>query len=449
MRPCITGYGGAVLLSAALSLAAASGSGPAAGQERFWAGVEPVEVAAGNAGRGPWRMNESDFDYIDDPTVAITDEGHVGVAWADQPRQNIFLQIYRPDGEPRFAQPVNVSSNPGVFSWLPRMVISGADARRICVLWQEIVFSGGSHGGEIFFARSTDGGATFDEAINLSNTQAGAGKGRLTARRWDNGSLDLAEGPEGRLYAAWTEYQGRLRVSRSADGGASFAGPVHVAGDDDRPARAPALAVDDDGTVDLAWAVGEDAEADIRVASSTDGGRSFGAPVVVAGAGHADAPKLAADARGRLHLVYGESPEGPMQRYRIRYARLDPGSDGFSEPRTIIRPGDGLDAVNFPDIAVDGDGRLYLVAELLPNRRRPSRGLAFTVSRDGGASFAPPELVPASDQPHKGVNGSLQGSLMSKLAVNAEGAAALVNSSFVPDEASRIRLWRRPAAPHE
>jgi hypothetical protein len=31
----------------------------------------------------------------------------------------------------------------------------------VYVLWQEIVFSGGSHGGEIFFARSRDGGQTW------------------------------------------------------------------------------------------------------------------------------------------------------------------------------------------------------------------------------------------------------------------------------------------------
>ena len=391
-------------------------------------------------------MNDSRFDYVDDPAVAIADDGHTGVVWADQQRQDIFFQMYAPGGQPRFSRPVNVSSSPGIFSWLPRIVIPADDPQRVYVLWQEIVFSGGSHGGEILFARSTDGGATFGDPVNLSNSEAGDGKGRLTARRWDNGSLDLAAGPDGALHAAWTEYEGRLWTSRSTDGGASFARPVHVAGDGDRPARAPALAVDAAGQIHLAWTIGEDRAADIRVAVSADGGRTFGAPAVLPSAGHSDAPRLAADSRGRLHLVYGESPDGPLRQYRIRYARRDAGQRRFSEARTVAVPGNGLESVNFPDIAVDADDRLYVVWERFPDQRAYSRGLGFTVSRDGGESFADPEVVPMSAPGERGVNGSLQGFLMSKLAVNRHGAAALVNSTFVPGHASHVRLWRKPPA---
>jgi len=129
--------------------------------------------------------------------VAINEQSFVGVAWADQSRQDIFFQIYEPDGKMRFEDSVNVSGSPRIFSWLPRMVIASGDASDVYILWQEIVFSGGSHGGEIFFARSTDGGKTFSDPVNLSNSIAGDGKGRLTRRYWHNGSLDLAMGPQG------------------------------------------------------------------------------------------------------------------------------------------------------------------------------------------------------------------------------------------------------------
>lgn len=435
--------GGMALLLAALPIA-----GPAAGPAEVaaWAG-DPVEVAVGAAHRGPWMMNRSNFDYVDDPAVAIGGDGHVAVAWADQPRQNIFFQMYGPDGAARFAAPVDVSAHPGVFSWLPRLAVAAGDPQRVYALWQEIVFPGGSHGGEIFFARSTDGGASFEEAINLSDTMAGAGKGRLTARRWDNGSLDLAVGPGGRVYAAWTEYEGRLRVSRSGDGGASFAEPVHVAGDHARPARAPALAVGADGRVHLAWTVGEDPAADIHVAVSTDGGRSFGAPRIAApSGGHSDAPRIAVDSQGRLHLVYGESLAGAPGRYRIRYVRRDAGGDRFSDPQTIAAPDAGAESLNFPEIAVDGADRLYVLWKRFPDRRHYGRGLGFAVSHDGGESFAAPETVPGSDDPDLGFSGSLQGSLMRRLAVNAAGEVALADSSFAPGEISRIRLWRKPAA---
>ena len=439
MRRGIELGSGVILLGAALSIAGPP-DGQAEGREPVWAGAERVEVASGNAHRGPWRMNESDFDYIDDPTVAIAEDGHVGVAWADLARQNIYFQMYGPDGEPRFAEPVDVSSHDGIFSWLPTLIIAPGDEPQVFALWQEIVFSGGSHGGEIFFARSGDGGAMFTAPVNLSNTIAGAGKGRLTAERWDNGSLDLAMGPDGHLHAAWTEYEGRLWVRRSTDLGATFEEPVHVAGDDARPARAPALAVDGEGNIHLAWTVGEDAAADIHVATATDG-RSFGEPVIVASNGHADTPRLAADADGRLHLVYGESTDGPFQQYRIRYAHRDPGDEGFSTPRTIVAPQGRLESVNFPDLALDGADNLYVVWERYLDRRSRARGLGFTLSSDRGQSFSEPEIVPGSDDAALGFNGGLQGSLMNRLAANGEGTLALVTSTFAPARSSHVWLW--------
>jgi hypothetical protein len=45
---------------------------------------ERIEVASGAAYQGTWRMNESQFSYVDDPTMAINEEEVVAVAWADQ-----------------------------------------------------------------------------------------------------------------------------------------------------------------------------------------------------------------------------------------------------------------------------------------------------------------------------------------------------------------------------
>ena len=161
---------------------------------------EPLVIDSGEAYRGPWRMNESEFLFVDDPTVFVNDDNVIAVAWGDLARKDILLQIYENDGTPRFGEPVNVSRSPDIFSWLSKMVITPGDADQVFVLWQEIVFSGGHHGGEIFFARSGDGGRTFTAPVNLSNTRAGAGKGRLTARRWvqreSTGPVDAQTGRE-------------------------------------------------------------------------------------------------------------------------------------------------------------------------------------------------------------------------------------------------------------
>lgn len=415
------------------------GPGATAGPELTWGPA--IEVAAAAARRGPWRMNESDYDYVDDPTVAVNAHGLAGVAWADQARKDVFFQLYGPDGRPRLPAPVNVSRTPRVFSWLPRLVLSATDPVQVAVLWQEIVFSGGSHGGDIFFARSTDGGRTFSDPLNLSTDPAGSGKGRLTARLWHNGSLDLAAGPGGAVYAAWTDYEGPLWFSRSGDGGRTFSPPVRLGGDPAGPARGPGLAVDGAGAVYLAWTAGEARAAAVRVARSTDEGRSFGPPLAVGDRGEPDAPRVATDARGTVHLVYGEGPAGPRDRPRVRYTRSDDGGRTFAPPVTVSGShGERFDAVGFPGVAVDGRGTVYVGWDLFPRRGHQPQGLGFSWSRDGGRTFAPPALVPGSVDPAGGFNGSQQGLLMRKLAAGDRGPLAVVTSTFRSGAQSRIRL---------
>ncbi|MDI5933757.1 sialidase family protein [Halomonas kalidii] len=401
-----------------------------------------LEVATGEAHRGAWRMNASDFRYVDDASVALHEDGMAAVVWADQAQQEVFLQRYDRDGEPQLDAPTNISRSADTFSWLPRVAMAAHTPDSVYVLWQEIIFSGGTHGGEILFARSQDGGATFSTPINLSNTQHGAGKGRLTTRRWDNGSLDLTEGPDGEVWVAWTEYEGRLRISRSSDGGRTFSAPKHIAGGGDLPARAPSLAVDVDGRVHLAWTVGEDPAADIRYTVSDSRGESFETPRTVdATGGHADAPKLAVDGDGIVHLVYAESPDGPWQRAHIRYTRARAG-ERFRAPEDISSVhAERFASVGFPSLAVSG-ANLYVLWELFPRPGHRPRGLGMTRSTDGGEHFAAPEIVPHSGASDPGFNGSLQGMLMRKLAVSDAGDIAVVNSTFQPGERSLVRLIR-------
>ena len=110
-----------------------------------WTGT--IEVASGEAYQGPWRMNESDFRYVDAPTVAIDREAVAGVAWADQARKDIFFHAYGPDGEARLEEPVNVSRSPRTFSWLPRMAFGPGGASRVYVLWQESISPPPAHPG--------------------------------------------------------------------------------------------------------------------------------------------------------------------------------------------------------------------------------------------------------------------------------------------------------------
>lgn len=369
-----------------------------------------TEIAVGGGERGPWRQNESRYHYVDDPAVAFDERGGVAVAWVDQARKDVFFQ--------RNGQAINVSRSPGTFSWLPRLITSPQRPGMFHLLWQEIVFSGGSHGGDILHARSTDGGETFSAPLNLSNSVGGDGKGRTSREHWHNGSLDIAAGADGAVYAAWTEYEGRLLLAVSSDGGEAFSEPRHVAGDDAQPARAPSLAVGPDRTLYLAWTTG-----DIRIARSTDGGATFGEPLVVRrSSAYADAPKIAPDSRNTLHLSFSEGGS-------IVYARSADGARSFEARRTIAEG-------TFPSLDVDARGGVYLLWAL-------ERGLGLALSRSNGNEFSVTSPVPRSAG--DAANGNLQGKLTDKLAVSAAGEVAVVNSSF--REGGQSRVWLLRAKP--
>lgn len=417
----------------------AAGCAPAAASGVEWSGT--TDLASGRGERGPWQQSQSRYDHVDDPAVAIGANGDAVVAWVDQARRDVLFQRVGHDGTRHPRDPVNVSRSPSTFSWLPRMAAAGD---RIFVLWQEIIFSGGSHGGDILFARSEDGGRTFSTPLNLSGSAGGDGKGRINREVWDNGSMDLTLGPGGALYAAWTEYDGLLWFSRSDDGGQRFSSPRQLAGSPDEPARGPSLAAGPDGALYLAWTVGEHSGADIRVARSMDRGATFDGPRIVApGRDYSDAPRIAVDRTGVLHLVYAESAGGPFDRFHIRYTRSSDGGQRFEAPRDISRPAArSVDSTAYPAMVVDAAGNLYVAWEHYAHHRARPRGLEFTVSRDGGRSFGDPRSVPGSSDPDGGTNGSHQGLLMQKLAVGATGEVAVVNSSLQTGKRSRVWLMR-------
>lgn len=405
----------------------------------------PVEVAQGRGERGPWQQNDSRYDFVDDPSVAVNEGGEAAVAWVDQASKDILLQRFAADGRRRSSEAVNVSRSPRTFSWLPRVALVPGAPEKLLVAWQEIIFSGGSHGGDILFALSNDAGRSFSAPLNLSRSVGGDGKGRISKEVWHNGSFDLIAGPRGEIYVAWTEYEGALWFSRSADGGRSFSPAARIGrrGDSD-PARAPSLALGAQGEVYLAWTVGENPAADIHLAKSIDGGRSFSEPRIVApSSNYADAPKLTVDGAGVLHLVYAQSVGGPQAVHRIRYTSSADGGRSFLPSREISVPlPGGARSAAYPALSVDGKGRLYVLFELYGTPAQAPRGLGLSISEDGGRSFRAPEMVPDSADAGGSFNGSSQGLLMKKLAVTPSGEIAVVNSSLNLGARSRVWLMR-------
>ena len=69
----MAGIGRGLFVLLALALIAMSASGQVKPSAVTW--NEKIVVAAGGGFRGPWRMNESEYDYLDPPRKNVPNSG--------------------------------------------------------------------------------------------------------------------------------------------------------------------------------------------------------------------------------------------------------------------------------------------------------------------------------------------------------------------------------------
>jgi hypothetical protein len=210
-----------------------------------------------------------------------------------------------------FSTPVRVNHVPGDAapnSQAPPQVVVGPEGN-VYVGWKNNIPIEGYEwpGGDLRLARSTDGGRSFSPAIAVNDDAGGEPAG--------HNFHDLALAPDGSLYFSWIDFRldrdhPDLRVARSTDQGQSFS-PGVVVDTNACPCCRTAIAVGPAGQVYVAWRkVYPGSVRDIAVVKSTDGGRSFSAPVrtfednwVIEGCPH-QGPSLSLDPDGRVWVAW-------------------------------------------------------------------------------------------------------------------------------------------------
>lgn len=129
-----------------------------------------------------------------------------------------------------------------------------------------------------WISRSTDGGATWAPRVRVD-----LGEACPCCR------TALASTKDGRLYMAWRHvFPGSVRdivVARSDDHGATWSAPERVHADnwtfDACPHAGPAIAVDAKGLLHVAWWTGKEGSAGVYYTQSSDGAKSFRAPTAL------------------------------------------------------------------------------------------------------------------------------------------------------------------------
>ncbi|MGI8833467.1 MAG: hypothetical protein ACR2IS_12650, partial [Nitrososphaeraceae archaeon] len=194
-----------------------------------------------------------------DPELAVSGNTTY-VTWAEgdeEDRQIFFAKST--DGGNSFAEAVPMSTYAPSGSFNPQLAVSG---NSVYVVWQEDDAITGNQ--DIFFKKSTDGGNNFTDKINLSNDPGGSGDPQIHV--------------SGRnLYIVWdgtTPGANGIFLSKSTDGGDTFSSTAKLS-NSKGISFLPKIGKVSGNDVEIMWRNSENANDQVFSRKSTDGGASF------------------------------------------------------------------------------------------------------------------------------------------------------------------------------
>ncbi|UCG46628.1 MAG: hypothetical protein JSU94_14105 [Phycisphaerales bacterium] len=330
------------------------------------------------------RVNDVSAGSQKIPSVAVDSAGVIYAVWNDA-RDNTARRVYfakSTDDGGSFGQSVRVDDGPAKSTQLnPRITVDGSGV--VYVVWQD----SRSGNWDIYFSRSTDGGASFSRPnVKVSDEEH-------FAKFWPAVAVDS----EGSIYVVWQDARNGydnydIYFARSTDGGQTFGANVRV--DDSDPNRSaqsyPSIAVDSGGNIYIAWTDDRRGDSDIYFTKSVDGGVSFVAPNVrVDDTGSAASsqlePSIAVGANGDVYVGWTDSRRNEgFNTYDTYFARSTDGGVSFLENIIVNDDAEGNNQMH-TQIAVDSEGGVYAVWDDYRNERWD---IYFARSTDGGASFS-------------------------------------------------------------
>lgn len=223
---------------------------------------------------------------------------------------------------------------------------------------------------DVFFSKSTDGGSTFTNPINLSGTNSGQSGYAAFAQKGKD------------VYVVWqTSLSGTASVflTKSTDGGSSFEKPVMIS-DSTKLAAFPQMAISDNH-VYFTWLEKSDNNStNIVFAKSDDKAISIGSPSYLThNLGNSGIPKLLATGN-QVYLAWEDNNKG---NFEIFLSKSDDYGTSFHLPIDVSST---TGQSGTPQISVSKDN-IYAV---WMDNTSGNYDILFTKSIDGGKSFGAP-----------------------------------------------------------
>ena len=331
------------------------------------------------------------------PTVTVGPGGQVYVTWVDcltdedctTSNPDIYFARSTDGGQSFQARMLVSDDGPAAFANAPK--IATDDEGTIYVVWQDNRAATSSDDSwDVYLSRSTDGGLTFSPSVRVDDHVA-------NAYQYEP---DLAVTPAGTVYVSWQRYaydgslgawDSDVYVATSTDGGSSFGANVKVSDGANNQFKST-IAVGPSGNVYVAWSdFRDDSYGDVFFARSTDGAGSFSPNVRVNSyASQAQVyPELAVDANERLYVVWLDARragDAASDVYMARSTDLGLSFDSEHGASDADLPGDAVAQYLYPVVTAASDG---LAAVAWYDTRTGDWDTYLTRSFDAGLTTLP------------------------------------------------------------
>jgi len=273
-----------------------------------------------------------------------------------------IVPSFAQDTSPGFTNPVNIS-NISSDSQSPS-IISSNDG--LFALWVE----NNSGRTDVFFSKSTDGGSTFGNPMNLSGSNVGQSDYATFAQKGND------------VYVVWqTSLSGTASVflTKSSDGGSSFEKPVMIS-NTTKLAAFPQIAVSDNHVYFTWLEKSENNSTNIVFAKSDDNASSIGVPLYIThNLGNSGIPELLATGN-HVYLTWEDNSKG---NFDVFLTKSDDYGASFNVPINVSA---NAGQSGTPQIAVS-QGTVYVV---WMDNTSGTYDILFSKSTDGGNSFGTP-----------------------------------------------------------
>ena len=307
---------------------------------------------------------ESDF-----PAIAIDSSGNFNVAWCDDTPGNYDIYFSRStDDGASWSKSVNISNN-SEDSYCP--VVDVNSAGNINVVWCDN--TPGNY--DIYFSRSTDDGASWSQAENLSKNSG------------FSVYPDIAVDSTGNINVVWcddTPGNSETYFIRSTDDGASWSQVINISknpGTTFDPVS-PAIAVDSSGNINVSWCDDTPGNYEIFFRRSINGGVSWSQVVNISkNWRNSGSPDIVVDSSGNIYVVWGNRIALSCDIY---FSRSTDDGDSWSESVNIS---DSSECSSLSRIAVDVAKNINVVwCENIP--LGANKEIYFSRSTDDGVSWS-------------------------------------------------------------